>query len=87
MPGNGFSRLAMVFYVSFLFFEPIQAYMLQRFPAAKYLGLNGWWTMAPPCDIELIPGTSYLLGYSHHDELCVPQLCLVDRASRFARGL
>lgn len=40
MPANGFSNLAIAFYVSFLFFEPIQSFMIQKFPAAKFLGCN-----------------------------------------------
>ncbi|KAK5154397.1 hypothetical protein LTS14_006532 [Recurvomyces mirabilis] len=40
MPDNGFSHLAIAFYCSFLFFEPIQAFCLQRFPIAKWLGAN-----------------------------------------------
>lgn len=40
MPSNGFSNLAIAFYVSFLFFEPIQSFMIQKFPAAKFLGCN-----------------------------------------------
>ncbi|KAJ5602277.1 hypothetical protein N7510_011811 [Penicillium lagena] len=41
MPANGFSNLAMAFYLSFLVSEPIQSFLLQRFPAAKFLGVNG----------------------------------------------
>ena len=63
MPPNGFSHLAISFYVAcehlaslnsildvdrvhaepspVLFCEPIQAFMIQRFPAAKYLGVMG----------------------------------------------
>ena len=41
MPGNGFSNLATAFYVSFLVCEPIQSVLIQRFPTAKYLGVNG----------------------------------------------
>lgn len=41
MPPNGFSNLAMVFYVSFLVCEPIQTYFIQRFPVGKWLGGNG----------------------------------------------
>lgn len=33
-----FSQLALVFYVSYLFCEPIHAYLMQRYPTAKYLG-------------------------------------------------
>jgi MFS family permease len=40
MPPNGFSNLAMVFYVSFLVCEPLQTYFIQRFPVAKWLGAN-----------------------------------------------
>jgi hypothetical protein len=38
---NQFSHLALAFYVTFLFFELPQGYALQRFPTAKYLGING----------------------------------------------
>lgn len=41
MPANGFSNLAIAFYVSFLVCEPIQSFLLQRFPTAKWLGING----------------------------------------------
>jgi hypothetical protein len=41
MPANGFSNLAIAFYVSFLFCEPLQAFFIQKFPTAKYLGCNG----------------------------------------------
>jgi hypothetical protein len=41
LPDNGFSHLAIAFYCSFLVFEPIQAYCIQRFPVAKWLGANG----------------------------------------------
>ncbi len=41
MPPNGYSHLAIAFYYSFLICEPIQAYLIQRFPTAKYLGMNG----------------------------------------------
>ncbi|KAK4552379.1 hypothetical protein LTR86_010393 [Recurvomyces mirabilis] len=39
-PDNGFSHLAIAFYCSFLFFESIQVFCLQRFPIAKWLGAN-----------------------------------------------
>lgn len=41
LPANGFSNLAMAFYISFFVFEPLQAYCIQRFPVAKWLGING----------------------------------------------
>jgi hypothetical protein len=41
MKGNDFSYLAMTFYVSFFVFELPHGYMMQRFPTAKYLGING----------------------------------------------
>ncbi|KIW91200.1 uncharacterized protein Z519_08095 [Cladophialophora bantiana CBS 173.52] len=40
MPSNGFSNLAIAFYVSFLFCEPLQSFFIQKFPTAKYLGCN-----------------------------------------------
>lgn len=40
MPPNGYSHLAIAFYISFLVCEPIQAFMIQRFPTATYLGCN-----------------------------------------------
>ncbi|KIW31642.1 hypothetical protein, variant [Cladophialophora immunda] len=40
MPSNGFSNLAIAFYVSFLFCEPFQSFFIQKFPTAKYLGCN-----------------------------------------------
>lgn len=48
MPGNGFSNLAIAFYVSFLVCEPIQSFMLQRYPTAKWLGGNGDLTLTQP---------------------------------------
>ncbi|KAK3658356.1 hypothetical protein LTR56_001767 [Elasticomyces elasticus] len=41
MPENGFSHLAIAFYCTFFVFEPIQAFCLQKFPVAKWLGANG----------------------------------------------
>lgn len=41
MPDNGFSHLAMAFYVSFLVCEPLQSFLIQRLPTAKLLGANG----------------------------------------------
>ena len=35
-----YSQLALVFYVSYLFCEPIHAYLMQRYPTAKYLGIQ-----------------------------------------------
>ncbi|KAF9888327.1 hypothetical protein FE257_008760 [Aspergillus nanangensis] len=40
MRTNQFSNLALVFYVSYLFFELPTGYLMQRLPTAKYLGLN-----------------------------------------------
>ncbi|KAK6410500.1 hypothetical protein LTR81_015282 [Elasticomyces elasticus] len=40
MPENGFSHLAIAFYCTFFLFEPIQAFCLQKFPVAKWLGAN-----------------------------------------------
>jgi MFS family permease len=38
--GNQFSNLGTIFYVSFLAVEPIDAYLIQKFPAGKFLGFN-----------------------------------------------
>ena len=38
---NLFSYLALTFYVTFLFFELPNSRMIQHFPTAKYLGING----------------------------------------------
>lgn len=38
MPSNGFSHLAMAFYASFLVCEPVQSFLLQKLPTAKWLG-------------------------------------------------
>jgi fucose permease len=38
---NQFSELALAFYVTYLVFELPTGYLMQRFPTAKYLGLNG----------------------------------------------
>jgi sugar phosphate permease len=35
-----FSYLAMIFYVSYLVSEIPQGYLMQRFPTAKYLGIQ-----------------------------------------------
>ncbi|ETN42385.1 uncharacterized protein HMPREF1541_01539 [Cyphellophora europaea CBS 101466] len=40
LPPNGFSNLAMAFYVSFLVCEPLQTYFIQRLPVGKWLGAN-----------------------------------------------
>lgn len=40
LPPDGFSNLAMVFYIAFLVCEPLQTYFIQRFPVAKWLGAN-----------------------------------------------
>ncbi|PLB45518.1 allantoate permease [Aspergillus steynii IBT 23096] len=40
MRTDQFSNLALAFYVSYLFFEFPTGYLMQRFPTAKYLGLN-----------------------------------------------
>lgn len=37
---NQFSLLALVFYISYLFFEMPTGYLMQRLPTAKYLGVN-----------------------------------------------
>lgn len=54
MPSSGFSHLAMAFYVSFLVCEPIQSVLLQKFPTAKWLGINGWWMSQPDMPALLI---------------------------------
>jgi hypothetical protein len=41
MQTDQFSKLALAFYVSYLFFEFPTGYLMQRLPIAKYLGLNG----------------------------------------------
>jgi len=41
MRTDKFSYLALAFYVTYLFFEFPTGYLMQRFPTAKYLGLNG----------------------------------------------
>lgn len=35
-----FSYLATFFYVTFAVFQPAHAYLMQRFPTAKYLAVN-----------------------------------------------
>ncbi|KAF7115295.1 hypothetical protein CNMCM5793_001931 [Aspergillus hiratsukae] len=40
MQTDQFSKLALAFYVSYLFFEFPTGYLMQRLPTAKYLGLN-----------------------------------------------
>ncbi|GES61392.1 allantoate permease [Aspergillus terreus] len=40
MRTNQFSNLALVFYVSYLFFEFPTGFLMQRLPTAKYLGMN-----------------------------------------------
>lgn len=55
LPANGFSNLAIAFYVSFLVCEPLQAMLIQKFPTAKYLGCNG------ECLILYIRGVTWVL--------------------------
>lgn len=51
-----FSYLALVFYVSYLFCEPIHAYLMQRYPTAKYLGtmVTCWGIVALGTDLTFI---------------------------------
>lgn len=35
-----FSYLATFFYVTFAVFQPVHAYLMQKFPTAKYLAVN-----------------------------------------------
>lgn len=45
LPSNGFSNIAVAFYVSFFFFEPIQTFCIQKFPVAKWLGASGMFVL------------------------------------------
>jgi hypothetical protein len=40
MTAADFSYLATFFYVTFAVFQPAHAYLMQRFPTAKYLAVN-----------------------------------------------
>jgi hypothetical protein len=72
LPDNGFSHLAIAFYCSFLIFEPVQAYCIQRFPVAKWLGANGQLMLCERPEQDTNTCNSDLLGYRAHDELCLP---------------
>jgi MFS family permease len=40
LPGNEYANLGTIFYVGYLVAEPITAYLMQRWPIGKYLGIN-----------------------------------------------
>lgn len=40
LPGNEYNNLGTIFYVGYLAAEPITAYLMQRLPIGKYLGIN-----------------------------------------------
>lgn len=40
MSAQQFSDLATLFFVTFIIFQPLHGYLMQRFPTAKYLGVN-----------------------------------------------
>lgn len=40
LPGNDYNNLGTIFYVGYLVAEPVTAYLMQRWPIAKYLGVN-----------------------------------------------
>jgi hypothetical protein len=53
MPANGFSNLAIAFYISFLVLEPVQSVLLQKLPTAKFLGINGVLSALSSCVLYL----------------------------------
>ncbi|RHZ61378.1 hypothetical protein CDV55_101139 [Aspergillus turcosus] len=40
LKGNEYNNLGTIFYVGYIVAEPITAYLMQRFPIGKYLGIN-----------------------------------------------
>lgn len=40
LKGNEFSNLATIFYAAYIFFEPLNSYLLQRLPLAKFLAMT-----------------------------------------------
>jgi MFS family permease len=40
LPGNEYNNLGTIFYVGYLVAEPLTAYLMQRLPIGKYLGIN-----------------------------------------------
>ena len=62
---NKYSYLALTFYVTFLFFELPQGFMLQHFPTAKYLGING--KLISEEELQKLTIISHTLGH-----LCYP---------------
>lgn len=40
LKGNEFSNLATIFYAAYIFFEPLNSYLLQRLPLAKFLSVT-----------------------------------------------
>lgn len=40
MSTQQFSDLATVFFITFIIFQPLHGYLMQKFPVAKYLGVN-----------------------------------------------
>jgi cyanate permease len=40
MTAADFSYLATFFYVTFAVFQPVHAYLMQKFPTAQYLAVN-----------------------------------------------
>ena len=68
LPADGFSNIAMSFYLSFLVCEPLQAYFIQKFPVAKWLGANG----SKSASIHRVLDTnefSHHLGRRYHMQL------------------
>lgn len=85
MRTNQFSNLALVFYVSYLFFEFPTGYLMQRLPTAKYLGMNG--RSPERLGYTRIDGSSHPLGSFDHLELRSEELPRTDRPPRSPRLL
>lgn len=50
LKGNEFSNLGTIFYVSYIAAEPIAAYIIQKVPAGKFLGINiACWGIVVAC--------------------------------------
>ncbi|KAK5105721.1 hypothetical protein LTR62_002337 [Meristemomyces frigidus] len=61
---NQYANISLLFYVAFLVFELPHAYLMQRFPAAKYLGGIGIWYTGVGC--ATIFGSLISYGFQHY---------------------
>lgn len=87
---NQFSYLALAFYVTFLFFELPNGWMMQHFPVAKYLGINGRSTVllrsAGTVRSRINFDNSYALGDLRHSQLRRQELRIATGSSSLARS-